>query len=320
MPVLAKKWFKETGDIRLEIADSLVTAGLGQAASQTFAALGWDGKLAAGIALELTPDNRHVSRSEFLLRGLPSKEIIELAANNLWQAADPEVKISITLPDGVAFSFASGNLASDYVAAEDVRHHFSKNGSIIVPPDWAAHGIGEIALRAVCHLDKSSNVKGPQIKVTFLLFPHSVSAINELSDATQSPSWPGLRILECTCEFFPKKPQWRDPCCPLLIIGGNVAAAPNLPPGGEIRFHIAALMRSARRPTVCTKLKALTRQWNRALENVEEMELEPTIVWPDVQRHTPPTGECQTLYNHCFILKPYLQSRRLQRVHIYFLF
>ena len=117
MPVLAKKWFKETGDIRLEIADSLVTAGLGQAASQTFAALGWDGKLAAGIALELTPDNRHVSRSEFLLRGLPSKEIIELAANNLWQAADPEVKISITLPDGVAFSFASGNLASDYVAA-----------------------------------------------------------------------------------------------------------------------------------------------------------------------------------------------------------
>ncbi len=71
MPVLAKKWFKETGDIGLEIADSLVTAGLGQAASQTFAALGWDGKLAAGIALELSPDNRHVRRSEFLLRGLP---------------------------------------------------------------------------------------------------------------------------------------------------------------------------------------------------------------------------------------------------------
>jgi hypothetical protein len=142
MPVLAKKWFKETGDIRLEIADSLVTAGLSQAASQTFAALGWDGKLAAGIALELSPDNRHVRRSEFLLRGLPSKEIIELAANNLWQAADPKVKISITLPDGVAFSFASGNLASDYVTAEDIRHHFSKNGSIIVPPDWAAHGIG----------------------------------------------------------------------------------------------------------------------------------------------------------------------------------
>ncbi len=129
--------------------------------------------------------------------------------------------------------------------------------------------------------------------MTFLLFPHSVSAINELSDATQSPSWPGLRILEATCEFFPKKPQWKDPCCPLLIIGGNVAAAPNLPPGDEIRFHIAALMRSAQRPTVCTKLKALTRQWNRALENVEEMELEPTIVWPDVQRQTPPTSECQ---------------------------
>jgi hypothetical protein len=292
MPTLAKKWFKETGDIPLEIADSLVTAGLGQAATQTLASLGWDGKLVAGAGIELTPDNRHITRSEFFLRDLPTKDTLELQANNLWQAATPDVKISITIPDGAVFKFASGTLASDYVAAEDIRHNFSKNGSAIVPTEWAAHGIGEIALRAVCHLDKNSNVKGPHIKVTFLLFPRSVGALSDLSDATQNPAWPGLRILETTCEFFPKNPLWRDPCCPLLILGGNVTAAPNLPPGNEIRFHIAELFRSARRPTVCTKLKALTRQWDRALESVEEMELEPTIVWPEVQRPNPTTGEC----------------------------
>jgi hypothetical protein len=69
----------------------------------------------------------------------------------------------------------------------------------------------------------------------------------------------------------------------------------NLPPGPEIRFHIAALMRSARRPTICTKLKTLTKQLEKAMTNVEELELEPSIVWPDIPRHTTVVGKFQPI-------------------------
>jgi hypothetical protein len=49
-------------------------------------------------------------------------------------------------------------------------------------------------------------------------------------------------------------------------------------------------MRSARRPTVCTKQKTLKKQWEKGLENIEALEQEPTIVWPEAPRHAPAKG------------------------------
>jgi hypothetical protein len=53
---------------------------------------------------------------------------------------------------------------------------------------------------------------------------------------------------------------------------------------------VAAIMRSAKRPTVCTKQKALQKQWEKALENIEELEKEPSISWPEAPRHAPAKG------------------------------
>ncbi len=75
-----------------------------------------------------------------------------------------------------------------------------------------------------------SNVRGPTVKVTYLVFPNSVEELSELSAATLSPAWPGLRILENTCGFFPKSGDWKDPCCPLLMLGCNQVGNSNLPP------------------------------------------------------------------------------------------
>jgi len=291
MAPLFKKWFKATGDLHPRLAGNLVTASFGQPVTQTLAKLDWNGNFSACIGLELSPDNNHVSRSEFLLQGLPTKEPVEIQADNLWATARPGVKLSITIPDGSAFRFTGGTLASNFIAAEDFRHTFSIDSAAIVPTERANYGVGEVAIRAVCHLDKTSNIRGPCIKVTFLVFPHSIDELSELSASTMSPAWPGLRILENTCDFFPKSQDWKDPCCPLLMLGCTRLDNTNLPPGPEIRFHIAALMRSARRPTTCTKLKTLTKQLERALRNVEELELEPSIVWPDVPRHIPVSGE-----------------------------
>jgi hypothetical protein len=295
MAPLFKKWFKATGDIH-KIADNLLTPSFGQPVVQTLARLEWDGNFAACIGIELSPDNKHVARSEFMLRGLPTKEPVEIQANNLWASAGPDVKLTVHIPDGSIFKFTGGTLASDYVAGEDVRHSFTKNGNIIVPTERAANGVGDIAIRVVCHLDKSSNVKGPYIKATFLIFPHSVDELSELSAATLSPAWPGLRILENSCDFFPKSQEWKDPCCPLIMLGCTRLDNTNLPPSPEIRFHIAALMRSARRPTSCTKLKTLTKQLEKAMTSVEDLELEPSIVWPEFPRHIPVTGKSNFYY------------------------
>jgi hypothetical protein len=149
-----------------------------------------------------------------MLRGLATKDPVEIQANNLWSTAQPDVKLTITIPDGAAFKFTSGNLASDYVAAEDVRHSFSKNGTAIVPTEWANYGVGEIAIRAVCHLDKSSNVRGPCIKVTFLVFPTQHRRAHGAQCGDSEPSLAG-----CTCprehvRFCPQNPGLEGPLLP----------------------------------------------------------------------------------------------------------
>ncbi len=166
-----KKWFKATGDLHPRITGHLVTDSFG--VTSVLTRLDWAGNLVACIGLELSPDNKHVARSQFMLRGLPTKEPIEIQANNLWASAQPGTMLSITIPDGRAFIFTGGTLASDYVAGEDFPHSFSRDGATIIPTEWANQGVGEIAIRAICHLDKSSNVKGPSVKVTFLVFPNS---------------------------------------------------------------------------------------------------------------------------------------------------
>jgi hypothetical protein len=89
-----------------------VTAGLGQPETQTHVYLGWDTKLVDRVGLKISPDKHHVSHSEFFLRALPTKDVIEFKENNLWQAADPNVKLSITMLDSCGFKPNSNTLAN----------------------------------------------------------------------------------------------------------------------------------------------------------------------------------------------------------------
>ena len=292
MPVANKKWFKQTDELSTDLAKKLSTSSFGIGALDTLENLGWDGKSVAAIGLELTPDNRRVKRSQFLLLGALSKEPVGLAANKLFPDADPAITLSITIPEGTAFRFNGGTMSSDLLPCESYKHFFAKAGNIIFPTDWAANKIGETSMRAVCHLDKASNTgTGPKPKTTLLLFPRSAEEMNLLSDSTQSPAWPGIRILQVTSEFFPKMPSWKDPICPLLLLGGMYHDAPHLPSLADIRFNIAATMKSARLPTACTSSNSLARQWNKALSDIDRLEKEPTITWPDAERPTVPAGK-----------------------------
>lgn len=291
MPYLEKKWFKEKEGIFPDLAQKLSAASFDIGVTQTLVTLGWDGRPIAAVGLALSPDNRRIARSQFLLQGVPSKDPITLQASKLFPAADPAIKMSIKLPDSAEFRFNGGSLSSDLLHCDAFTHHFSKGESIIFPTDWTANKLGETCMRAVCHLDKASNTSaGPKPKVTILLFPRSAEEMNQLTDSTQNPAWPGIRILQYTAEFFPKFNAWQDPICPLLMMGGFFHDAPNLPHLDDIRFHIAALMRSARLPTACTTGNGLIKQWAKALADVETLEREPSVVWPPVSRPTAPEG------------------------------
>jgi len=292
MPVALKKWFKQNSDLHTEVALKLTTNSFGAGVADVFASLDWDGRPSATIGLELSPDNRRVIRARFLLLGQLTKEPVTVPANKLFPEADPNITMTITIPEGSNFRFNDGTTASDLLACENYKHHFAKGNSVILPTDWAANKLGETSMRALCHLDKNSNAApGPRPKTTILLFPRSVDDMIQLSDNTQNPAWPGLRILQSTCEFFPKTPEWKDPICPLLLLGSLFNEAPNVPSHQEMQFHIAAVMKSARLPTACTSGKGLQKQWNKALTDVEALEKEPSITWPDVARPTVAAGK-----------------------------
>jgi hypothetical protein len=292
MPVALKKWFKQNGDIAAEVVTKLATSSFGVGVTDTAVKFDWDGRPVATVGLELSPDNRRVIRARLLLLGLFTKEPVTVPANKLFPDADPSITMSITVPDGAAFRFNDGTTASDLLACENFKHHFAKDGNVILPTDWAANKLGETSMRALCHLDKNSNAApGPRPKTTILLFPRSADDMIQLSDNTQNPAWPGLRILQSTSEFFPKIPEWKDPICPLLLLGSLFNEAPNVPSHQELQFHIAAVMKSARLPTACTSGKGLLKQWSKALTDVESLEKEPSVTWPDVTRPTVATGK-----------------------------
>jgi hypothetical protein len=60
MPVALKKWFKQNSDIHTEVALRLTTNSFGAGVADVASSLDWDGRPAATVGLELSPDNKRV--------------------------------------------------------------------------------------------------------------------------------------------------------------------------------------------------------------------------------------------------------------------
>ena len=306
MPVLANKYFEGEGDIPSETAAKLLTVGLGERAKDTLTKLGWEGQLIAPIGITLSLDGSEVANSHFSLHGDLVSEPISVKAGLLWEKTAKELLLSLKMPTGTAFKFAGGDLSSDLIPQENVQFSAAKDGRVILPMDWPEHGIGNFCLRAVAHLDKSSNSRsGPAFKVTVLAFPLSVDEMDDLSAATQTAAWPGIRIAECQAELFPRAPPgaWGAPVWPLLNIGNRSITSKAIPPGPALRFAIAETMRTAALPTACTSRTALKKIAAQMRANPENQQpRSPTITWPAAPRQAGAEGECfikqiTTMYN-----------------------
>jgi hypothetical protein len=85
------------------------------------------------------------------------------------------------------------------------------------------------------------------------------------------------------------------------MLGSPHNTEQNFPSGDDMGFHIGAVMNSAKLPTPCTSSSGLTWQWAKALTDVENLEKEPSIVWPKIPRPAIAQGKIQTLFTVCSI-------------------
>ena len=284
MPDLNKKYFSGEKDITAEKGKELVTKGDSEDVIRTLTKLGWEGQLIAAVSIKVSVDGRRADDGQFSLRGALASDPISVQAAKLWEKADEDVMLELDMPPGDRFEFQGGRLYSEYLDQEKVRYRLIKEGRILTEADKKKHGLGDFCLRTLVHLSRSSNgAGGPAMKFTVLAHHLGADNLAELSEATQGPSWPGIKILEGQCQMFPAAPAgtWGAPFLPLLDVQCRASTCETIPSGEQLRFAIAGIMRTAARPTGCVSIGGLLKYSSRMQRNAIEAEPnEPTITWP----------------------------------------
>ena len=295
MTYLDKKFFGGGGDLPTDFCEKLLVENYHNKVSEALQNLGWEGQLISSVGLALSPDGSLVQSSRFLMRGGLLNEPIPIKVSAIWDGGAKDAFLNITLPDSSEFQFSGGELCSDFLPMSKVKFVITREGRPVLLTEWDTQKVGKFCLRLIVHLDKSSNDRsGPHFRVTVLLFPHSVEELAEMSEATQSVSWPGLRILEGRSELFPRPPPdfWGCPILPLLNTQSQAEDCCNIPTGDHLRFAIAELMRSAALPTVCKSRASLKKQTADMLGDPSSLDpREPAVTWPPTSRPAASTGK-----------------------------
>ncbi len=319
MPDLKQTFFANPAELSSAQIQTLSSTSQGLGLRDTLTAMGWQGNPIGTICLHLSPDGTRAASGRFGLWGVLSIDQIEFQASKLWENTPRGLTVRISDMQGQQFQFNNGQLQSDYTDGDSFNITVTKGGQEIPSAEWAANGIGNMSLRAFAHLDKSSNrLNNPLLKVTVLAVPLSADELAALSDRTQHPAWPGLRILECQANLFPSadSQSWGCPILPLLLTGARGATTNAVPSAAHLRFAIAEIMRSAALPTACASRGSLHDKGQEALDSDEDPEVRrPTITWTATQRQGTDRGKFllnlteQSQTRHNARSKTYCQQR-----------
>ena len=286
MPELLEKHFEGKSEIPSGKVKELLTKGNREAVTETLTRLGWEGQPIATVSLRVSADGERVEDGQFNIQGVLSKEAARVQASKIWEKAEEDVTLEITVPPGECFKFEGGHLYSEYLDQSKVKYRVLKAGKILTEEEKKENGVGDFCLRAINHLGRASNgTGGPHIKVTVLVHHLGADGITNLSGVTQSPSWPGIKLLEGQCQLFPLAAagSWGAPILPLLNIESRAGNSEKIPTGDRLRFAIASIMQTAARPTGCVSLGGLKKYMGKMLKDVDAAAAcEPTITWPVV--------------------------------------
>jgi hypothetical protein len=202
MPVLDPKFFQGCDPILPDILTKLFVGEPTHVNEINAAQLGWDGKLAGDIVLQLLEDGSLVRRGAFTLLGQLADQPVIIPAFKIWDKASKDLTATITLLKAEDFSFLDGGLCPDYIDEDEVQFAITKGHATILPPQYRQHRITGLSLCMLAHLARGSNGGGClAIKLTLLGFPLSVEELRQEGEATQSAAWAGKQ----NALFF----QWR---------------------------------------------------------------------------------------------------------------
>ncbi len=295
MPDLSPVFFAGPSDLPSAWRQKLSTSSHGLGLRDTLTDLGWRGEAIAAICLNLSADGSRVANGSFTTWGSLSENPIEFQANKLWEGTPRGTTIKIDNLQGQSFRFNSGQLQSDYLDQDQISMTVLRAGQEVNAPERPSIGVGNMALRAIAHLDKSSNRNSkPVVKITILAVPLSADEMAALSERTQHPAWPGIRILECKANLFPSpaETQWGCPIWPLIITRDRDATLSTTPSGQHLRHAIAEIMRTAALPTACTSRGALNEKGQTTLDDPDDPEIRrPSITWPATERPAADRGK-----------------------------
>lgn len=315
MPDLGKTFFQGERDLTLKEISQLEAPNINDGVNVTLVKFGWDSKLLiGGIHLELSPDNRHVARSGFFLRGPLTEDGITIQAARCWPNVEDDVVLHLKLPPSDAFSFSGGGVFSDYLDSSFCNfsfHSVDEDGSQtdVDEGDWEECGVGPFCVRIIAYPAKAAKPKsGLVIKVNVLLFPKTSKDLDDICDATQSPSWPGSRILEAEGQLCPTTANgtWGCPLLPVIIAGADLTSVQNVPPGRELRHAIGCTMRHAARPEAHIKAATLKAHWAKIIGDPTSLvSRPPETTWPRTARAEPTPGKYNQIVYPSFLLFSY---------------
>jgi len=189
MPELRGQYFAGPTDLPAAALNKLTIAAPLHSILDALAADNWDGAPVATVTINTSVDGTRPADGKFALWGNLANGDIGIPAVKLWEGVAKGTTLHIGNIMGQQFTFPSGQLNSEYASQLPFEVSYSRAGTLINQQDWAMEGIGELSLRAICHLDKLSNRSPPpKVKFTILANPLTPLELAELADRTQHVS------------------------------------------------------------------------------------------------------------------------------------
>ena len=261
--------------------------------------LGWDGKMAGCISLELSPDNEKVINGCLHIRGSVSDKELRIDAAKVWAGANPDIFLVIKIPNGEIFNFGREGLTSDYTSQQIVHHTFyrqleGRNPVLILPEEFRELNIRDFCLRIVVSISKHSSARsGVLLKYTLLLFPETKQKLLEVFSSASNPAWPGMRLAEGEFPMWPRPlTAWKCPVMPLILPGTVFRERENVPTDGALRAAISAIMEKSAVAETGRTGAAVAAKWRKLENNPAELILNRGAVrWPTVTPEPPPQGK-----------------------------
>jgi len=145
-------------------------------------------------------------------------------------------------------------------------------------------GVGQLSLREINYAMKAKPKGHLVAKVTVLLFRGALSDLDNLCDATQSPSWPGIKVWEAECPFH-SEDRTGHVGCPILpiIIPGKACA----------RLAISSILQHMASLEAHGKASTMAMHWVKIIKDPTSLMMRPPpTTWPTTRRPEAEPGKC----------------------------